>query len=390
MTELDQLLLTIGCLLVASLIVDAVGHRVAIPRVTLLMCLGIAASKDGFDLLPETIGQWFHPIATVALVMVGFLLGEKFTIEKIRRYGKEVFLIAFGASLGTSLFVAFSLVLFNVPVPLALLLGGIAAATAPAATLDVIHESAVENEFTDKLMGIVALDDALGLIAFSICASVALFYNGNGESASFLIPVAKEIGGAIILGVLIGLPAAYFTGRLDEGQPTRIEALGIVFMCAALSLWLDVSYLIASMAMGAVVANLASHHERPFHEIEGIEAPFLVLFFILAGASLELSSLAQIGTILGVYILARFAGKVICGWAGGLLGGSDQSTRRWIGFAMLPQAGVAIGMALIAIERFPEYRDVLLPTIIGATVFFELVGPLFARFAIKRESSTRR
>jgi Kef-type K+ transport system membrane component KefB len=140
------------------------------------------------------------------------------------------------------------------------------------------------------------------------------------------------------------------------------------------------------MVMGAVVANLASHHERPFHEIEGIEDPFLILFFILAGASLELSSVVQVGGILVIYLVARFAGKLLGGWLGGFLGGSDIVTRRYIGFALMPQAGVAIGMALIAIERFPEYRDVLLPTVIGSTVIFELIGPLCTRLAIHRGS----
>jgi Kef-type K+ transport system membrane component KefB len=316
--------------------------------------------------------------------MIGFLLGEKFTFEKIKHYGKEVSWISICAALGTSLIVFCGLLVFGVPFPLALLLGGIAAATDPAATIDVINEVGDESDFSDKLFGVVALDDAIGLIVFSLFASIALSAAGNGDAIGLISNFAKEIGGAILLGLMIGLPAAFFTGRIAAGHPTLIEVLGIVFICAAVSLWLEVSYLIASMVMGAVVANLASHHERPFHEIEGIEDPFLILFFILAGASLELSSIMQVGGILAIYLVARFAGKLLGGWLGGFIGGSDIVTRRFIGFALMPQAGVAIGMALIAIERFPEYRDILLPTVIGSTVIFELIGPLCTRLAIHR------
>ena len=112
-----------------------------------------------------------------------------------------------------------------------------------------------------------------------------------------LITVTKEIGGAIILGVLIGLPAAYLTGRIKSGQPMLIEALGIVFVCGGLAIMFDVSFLIASMVMGAVITNLARHHEYPFHAIEGIEWPFMVIFFVLAGASIELGAARDIGFI---------------------------------------------------------------------------------------------
>jgi Kef-type K+ transport system membrane component KefB len=383
-----QLLIAVGGLLLASIVIEAIGRRTFIPRVTLLMCLGILVSKEGFDLLPPAIIGSFDMVASIALVMVGFLLGEKLTVARMRRYGKQVLWISIGASVGTSIIVALGLLAFGVPFPLAILLAGIAAATAPAATADVVKELKTDNEFAEKLLGIVALDDAWGLIVFSLCASLALIANGNNGAMEILVVAGVEIGGAIALGVALGLPAAYLTGRIESGRPTLIEALGVVFICGGLALWLEVSFLIASMTLGTVIANLAKHHERPFHEIEGIEGPFLILFFILAGASFELASLNQIGVIAAVYIACRLVGKVCGGWIGGRIGGSDKPTRRWIGLALTPQAGVALGMALIASNRFTDLKYLLLPVIISSTVFFELVGPLLTRLAIRRNRST--
>jgi len=383
-----QLLLTVGGLLLTSIVIDAIGRRTFIPRVTLLMCLGIAVGKEGLDLLPPAIIESFDVVASMALVMIGFLLGEKFTVERMRRYGKQVVWISVGASVGTSIVVTIGLLVFGIPLPLSLLLGGISAATAPAATVDVVTEMKINNAFSDKLLEVVALDDAWGLIVFSLCVSLALISEGDGGATNLLLDAGIEIGGAIALGIGLGSLAAFLSGRIEKGQPTLIEALGIVFICGGLALWLDVSFLIAAMTLGAVVANLAKHHERAFHEIEGIEGPFLILFFILAGASLDLTSLRQAGIVVAVYIVSRLVGKVSGAWMGGRLGGSDQTTRRWIGLAMTPQAGVALGMVLIASDRFPDYRESLLPVVVTSTVFFELAGPLCTRLAIRKNGNS--
>jgi Kef-type K+ transport system membrane component KefB len=202
----------------------------------------------------------------------------------------------------------------------------------------------------------------------------------------YLVPIIDalyEILGAILLGGIIGLPAAFLTGRLKPGQPMLTEALGLVFVCGGLALWLDVSFLIAAMTMGAIIANLAKHHDYPFHEIENIEWPFLVIFFLLAGASLEIGLLSELGFIGSIYLLARIGGKLFGTWAGSVASNAGKEVRHWMGFAMMPQAGVAIGMALLTANRFPEHEQTILAIVIGSTVFFELLGPLFTRMALK-------
>nr|MDA3903839.1 cation:proton antiporter [Desulfuromusa sp.] len=162
------------------------------------------------------------------------------------------------------------------------------------------------------------------------------------------------------------------------------ESIGLVLLCAGLAVWLDVSYLLASMILGSVVANFAKHCDLPFHAIEGVEWPFLIIFFLLAGSALRLENLGQVGLLGLGYIILRIVGRILGGWVGGKLGNADPKMTRWMGLALLPQAGVAIGMALLASQRFPEVKDIILPVILGSTVFFELVGPVLTRTVLFR------
>lgn len=367
-----------------GLVTSALGQRSFLPRVTLLLIFGAIIGKDMLDIVPPVFTDRFGIIAEMALLMVGFLLGGKLTMDSLRQSAGKVLWISISAALFTAMIVSAGLVLAGVSMEIAILLGCIASATAPAAVLDVVMETGGETPFRDLLLSIVALDDVWALVLFGIGMALVISVNGAGEGMSPLLMAAREVGGAVILGVLIGLPAAYLTGRIRQGKPMLTEALGIVFVCGGLAMWLDVSFLLASIVMGAVIANLARHHEYPFHAIEDIEWQFMVVFFVLAGASLELGALRDIGLIGVIYILCRAAGKVLGARIGSQLSRADRVTESWMGAALLPQAGVAIGMALVASNRFPEYRQLLLSVVISSTVFFEIIGPVFTRLAIRR------
>jgi Kef-type K+ transport system membrane component KefB len=229
---------------------------------------------------------------------------------------------------------------------------------------------------------VVAIDDAWGLLIFSFTLAAADALSGQGGALQAIGSGLGEIGGSIVLGAVLGLPMAYLTGRVRPGEPTQAEALGLVVLCSGAAIWLDLSNILAAMTMGIVVASLASHHERPFKEIDGLEWPFMILFFLLAGASLHIGKLQAVGWIGGAYILARIAG-LCCGSAlFGRLAGAGPLVRRWMGLSLLPQAGVALGLALLASQSFPEFRDIILPVVIGSTVIFEIIGPVITRRVI--------
>ena len=387
MYSASEFLLTLGGILLIGLATDAIGRHTFLPRVTLLLLFGVLIGKEVFDLIPPVFTDRFEIITNMALLMVGFLLGGKLTADFLRRSARETLWVSISAAIVTTVVVTVILMAFGVSASVAILLGCIASATAPAATMDIVLESGCKGPFSELLLSIVALDDVWGLILFSIGIALVSILAGNTEHAEQLYIAVWEIGGALILGVLLGLPAAYLTGRIRTGQPMLMEALGLVFLCGGIAIWLDVSYLIASIVMGAVVANYARHHEYPFHEIENIEWPFMTIFFVLPGASLELGMIKEIGLIGGVYIVSRIIGKLLGARIGGQICRADTVTRCWMGFALLPQAGVAMGMALVAANRFPEYQQVLLTVVISSTIFFEIIGPVFTRTALRRASN---
>lgn len=387
MEALGWMLVSLGAIFVAALVFDAIGRKTLLPRVTLLMLFGFVAGPAALDFLPDITQQWFPAVANMALVMVGFLLGGQLTVGELRERGGPVIRISMAVVLVTFAIVGLGLFAAGVPAPVALILGAIATATAPAATIDVVHGSGADTPFSRTLLDVVAVDDAWGLILFSLALALANLAVGQ-EATEALAHGAWDLGGALLLGVALGVPMAYLTGRIEPGEPTLYEALGLVFLCGGIALLLDVSYLLAAMTMGAVVANLASHHTRPFHAIDGIEWPFMVLFFVLAGASLEVEVLAHAGSWVAAYVVLRIVGRLMGGWLGGSLRPADPLVRRWMGLALLPQAGVALGMALVAAQQLPEIGETILPLAVSATALFELVGPIGTRISL-REAQKR-
>jgi Kef-type K+ transport system membrane component KefB len=384
MDQTAEILIAVGGILLLGMAADYLGRKTFLPRVTLLLLLGIFVGEPVLGLIPQSLSNRFGLITNIALVMIGFLLGSKLTVDALRAEGRQLISISILAAVGTALIVGLALMLVGLPANIAILLGCISAATAPAATVDTVLESGSKSPFARLLLAIVAIDDAWALFLFSAGLALVTLLNGTQDaSASFFIAI-KEIFGGMLLGGLIGLPAAYLTGRVKPGRPMVIEALALVLICGGAAIWLEVSYIIAAMTMGAVIANVAQHHEYAFHEIENIEWPVMVFFFVLAGDSLEVGALAEIGLVGIVYLLARIAGKILGAWTGARVSHADKDVQRWMGAALLPQAGVAIGMALLAADRFPEYQPIILPVIIGSTVFFELVGPVFTRMALNR------
>jgi len=381
--ETPLILLTLGALLLVGLVADEIGRRTRLPRVTLLILFGLAAGPSGFDILPDGFQAWYEFLATLALTMVAFLLGGQLSYSGLRENGREILWVSVAVVIATAAIVFSGLILIGAPLILALLLAGIATATDPAATKDVVRQARAKGPFTATLLGIVAIDDVWGLIAFSVLLVIAKAVAGDG-GAAVIAHGAYEIGGAVAIGVAVGLPAAYFTGRLRPNEPIQSEALGVVFLCAGLATWAGVSFLLAGMVAGALVVNLAEHHSRAFHEIEHIEWPFMVFFFVLAGASLQVENLSGIGLIGGGYIILRIIARVAGGYWGGRLADAPASHRRWVGAALIPQAGVALGMALVAGSHFPELKEPLLALVIGATVFFELIGPALTQLSLTK------
>jgi len=378
------ILLIFGLLFLLGLAADLVGRHSFIPRVTLLILAGLAVGPVGLDLLPAAlVHDWFPPLTIVALSLVGFLLGQKLSLAELRAHGRLVIGITIGETVAALVAVAIALLAIGVHPVAALLLAGIATASAPTATFDVVREAGAKGEFADTLLAVVALDDAVALLLFSLTMAAASAVDGNHSIMFSLAGGAREIAGSLALGAGLGVPMAFLTGRIRPGEPTLAEAMGFVLLCGGIATWLDLSPVLSAMVMGSVVASLASHHERPFHAIEGVEWPFLILFFILAGASAHPGAMLTVTGITVVYMAARCLGTYAGAAAGARLVRANALIRKWMGLCLFPQAGVSLGMALLASQRFPEFETFLLPVVLASTIVYELTTPILTRKALQ-------
>lgn len=376
-------LAVLGLLMLGGYAADLLGRHTHVPRVTLLLLLGLLAGPEVLGLAPPEVRAWFPMVTHMALAIVGFLLGESFAGKHLKQGGKAAVIISLAVVCVTATVVFAALVSVGVPSVLALLLAGIAPATAPAATLDVVRESNAKGPLTDTLLEVVAIDDAWGVMLFSLLLVIASHLSGQEAGGGELLVGLWEVLGAGLLGALLAVPMAWVTGREGRGEPTLVEAVGFVFLCGGLAELLDVSYLLACIVLGATLANRARHYTRPFHAIERVREPFLIVFFVLAGFELDLAAAAALSVAGGVYVVARAFGKVCGGAVGARLAGAPPALRDHIGWCLLPQAGVALGLALLAAERVPEAAPAL-QVIIASTVLFEIVGPMATVRALRR------
>ncbi|HJL19083.1 MAG TPA: cation:proton antiporter [Sandaracinaceae bacterium LLY-WYZ-13_1] len=381
-------LLLLGAFLLLGFVAHVAGRRAHVPRVTLLLLVGVLAGPSGLDLVPEAAERWFPLVSRTALTMIGFLLGQHFKWKVLERTGRAVVTLSLVESAAAALAVLGVLWAAGIDPVVALLFAAVAPATAPAATLDVIRESGARGPVSKTVLRVVAIDDVWGVILFSVLLVAAHVGSGDGGALEAVLHGAWEIAGAVLLGVGLGLPMAWLSGRVRGGHLTLVETLGFVLLAAGAAQLAGTSYLITSMVLGAVVANAARHHRRVFHAIEDVMEPFLIVFFLLAGFEFELDVVWSMSLGGLLYVLARSAGKVAGASLGARLARLRGPARTWVGLCLLPQAGVALGLGLMIRERHPEAGATVLSTLVATTVLFELFGPLVTRFALARAGET--
>jgi len=243
-------LLVLGSILLLALAAHYVGRRAHVPRVTLLILLGAVAGPQILNLVPAHIGNNFTLVTELTLAMVGFLLGEQMSFRELRQ-GRQAIIVSLSVTLVTALVIFLATLLVTGNIPASLLLAAIATATDPAATLDVIKETRSRGPLTRLVAQVVAIDDAWGAILFSIMLVFAELFAGNGISLYQTIHHGVgEVAGAVILGVVLGLPMAWLTGRIRPGEPMLLESAGFVFLAAGIAGYFNVSYLLTAMTLG--------------------------------------------------------------------------------------------------------------------------------------------
>jgi len=279
-----------------------------------LVVAGILVGPSMLNLVPEAIVELFPTISYVSLSMIAFRVGDAFVNFDLLKEGPGVLAISLAKTLVAAVLVFAIAYLIQGDLILAMLLAGLAPASAPSATLDVISETNAKVPLTNAIVRVLALDNILGVILFTVLLITAEILTGRGEPQAEILKGLWEIGGAIALGLIIGWLMARLAGRLRAGKVSLLQITGFVFLCAGLAYQIHVSYLLACIVLGATVAkNRAQPKKNIFVTVEDISEPFLVIFFLLAGCELDLAAVQTLGLIGVAYVFARCIGFVVGG-----------------------------------------------------------------------------
>ena len=379
-------ILGLGVILIFGLMSGKAAEKIKTPAITAYLILGILIGPFVLNVLPLNIMKISGTISHVALSLIAFSIGQNFSRAIFRNIGRQVLLISILEAVGAWLVTVAALLCFKVPGYLALIFGAIAAASAPAAIIMVVREYKARGKFVDVLMGVVALDDAWGLIIFSISLAVskAMYEHLSTSMVNVVLVALLEIAKSFVLGGILGFMLSR-AGRVLKNQTELLLCtLGVIFVTTGLALHFHASVLLSCMFLTAVVVNLNNESFKFFDVLGHVDWPIYLVFFVLAGASLEINLLTQIGVIGLVYLVFRVAGKFIGTYLGAVIAGSDSDIKKYLSFGLFPQAGVALGMALIAKEQFPQAGGVIFTTVAATTVIYEIIGPFFVKMALHK------
>lgn len=380
-----NILLYLAIMIFAGMLFGRLAKLVKLPNVTGYLVGGLIIGPSVLGLIPEDTVTGLTVISNVALGFIAFSIGNEFKISYFKRVGTTPIVIAVLESLLAVVFVVLGLLAAGFELSFALVLGSIAAATAPAATIMVIKQYKAKGPMTETLLSVVAIDDATALIFFGICVAVAGALNGTNTSlASALIPPIIEIVGAVVLGFVLGLlfllPLRWFK---KDGNRLALT-IGFVFLGVGLADFLGLSSLLLCMAMGAAFANFSNEVPSIMRLCDGLTPPIFLLFFVASGAELKLSVLPVIGVAGVLYVVLRVIGKVAGASLGGILCKAQSSVKKYLGLALVPQAGVAIGLSLVATTAVPQYGAKIRAIILCATLIYEMVGPVLSKLSLKK------
>ncbi|MFA5090016.1 MAG: cation:proton antiporter [Candidatus Omnitrophota bacterium] len=382
-------ILGLGFILFTGLLSAKLIKKIKFPAVTAYLLLGIFIGPSLFRLVPEGILNSSGLISNVVLGIIAFGIGQNFSRYHLRRIGKSVLCISILEACGAWVLVTsiFYLILRQ-PFYLSLLFGAISSATAPAATVMVIREYRAKGNFTDTLLGVVAIDDAWCLIIFAISLAISQAIYAHILATFFLAKVffysLLSIFGAFILGAFSAMLLSIFYRFVRTPTELLILTLGLIFLNIGLAIWLHLSVLLASMFLGAVLVNLNRYSFKFFDSLKIIGSPLFLLFFVLAGANLEIGILGKLSIVGLSYLIFRVVGKMLGANLGARIANASTSVRRYLGYGLIPQAGVALGCALIVKSDFPQVGNMIFTTIVATTVVYELIGPLCTKYALRK------
>lgn len=376
-------LLSVGMIILLGLLGGKIFHRIKIPRVTGYMLMGLVIGPSLLGLVSDNTLADVHMVNDIALGLILFAIGGEIEWNHLKAMGRKVLFMAAAESLGAFSLVFLASFAISGDFGLSILLGAIGIATAPGVTLMVIREYNSRGPLTDSLLAVVAINNIVCLVVFRIFFAGYSFFHGVA-----FWPVAFTLFKELVLSVLIGGAVAgliaLWEQRIDDLSELLLVIIGGLLIGIGAAKTIGISYLMICLIIGAITNNISMMHRLVYAELRQTEMPFYIAFFVLSGASLHLDTLWHIGLLGLAYLLIRPAGKAMGALWAGMKYGADPKVRNNIGFGLLPQAGVAIGLSITVMQTNPELGEIISTVILSSVVIYESVGPFLTKLALGR------
>lgn len=387
------IIIAIAIMLLCGFLMTRITKKLKLPNVTAYIVTGILIGPFCLNLIPQTIITGTEFLADIALAFIAFSTGEFFKFSKLKNNAGKVVIIALAEALTASLFV-FILTFWILRLNLAfsIVLAALASATAPASTMMTIRQTQAKGDFVDTLLQVVAYDDIVALLAYSIAISVAVSSSTGAALGiwDIILPILKNLG-VLALGGVFGLLMKLLIQKKRSTDNRLIIAIALLFAFCGICAAMDVSPLLGCMSMGTVYINITDD-DKLFKQLNYFSPPILLLFFVRSGLSFDLNALIKpSGAIGGVpllligilYFIVRILGKYAGAFFGCLSVKKPKETRNYFGLALIPQAGVAIGLAAIGARTLGgESGNALQTVILASSVLYELIGPACAKLSL--------
>jgi len=396
-------ILAIGILVIAGFFGGLVAKRIRYPRISGYIIVGMLLSPSVLNVIPsQLIRQDLSVITDIALGVVAYLIGGSLSIERLKKLGKNIITITPFEALGAWIFVTLLILslghfvikfdisnpnFYQTYLPMAIIIGAISCPTAPAAILAIIHEYRAKGTLTTTLLGVVALDDAFAIISFAIATSIATVLIIGVKALSlyqmFIIPMFDVVG-SLLLGAGFGFTLVYMSRFAKTRKTLLVIVLGMIMLSIGATKVLGISSLLANMAMGFVIVNKMRPSEKMFAVISDIEDVIFAIFFTLAGAHFDLGVVKTAGILALLIVIGRFSGKFIGARIGATISQAPTVIRKYLGFGLLPKAGVTIGLVLLTQQNsaFSIIGNMMVNAILASVIINELIAPPLTKYAL--------
>jgi Kef-type K+ transport system membrane component KefB len=396
-------LLTAGIMMLIAFYLGKIMKYIKLPSLIGYMITGVLLGPSLVGLLSDTIQTNFEFITDIALSFVAVSIGLELSLTSLKRQGPGIITVIFAESFMAFFVVTGLVYLLTRDLPLALVFGAIAPASAPAGTVAIIQEYKARGKLTDALYAVVGFDDGLGIIVFGFASAIAqsLLHSEIGNQMNIwlvLLEPLKEVILSAAAGTVLGYLFGFLVKRLKDKVEVLILLFSMVLATAGLCSLLGLSEILTNMIFGIVVVNTQS--SKVIHSLKSQLELFMplmfVLFFALAGANLHLSALPALGVIGAVYTVGRSAGLVSGAYIGSVVGKLEDKIKKYLGMGILSQAGVAIGLSLIVKQEFSHISEhgasiglSVITTVTATSIFFEILGPILTKIGLTKAGEIR-